>query len=114
LTAFGIDGFDGVREPGETVRADEQDVAHSAVLEVGQDAGPEPGAFGALDPQPEAVALALEGDPDGHLHRLSADDLGLADGDHHGVQIDDHVDLFQRPRLPPPNVVGDRGGDVTD
>ena len=59
----GLDGrvrersFDRLREAGEPVGADEQDVSHPAGLQVGEDVQPELRALGLLDPQAKHVAF---------------------------------------------------------
>ena len=60
-------------------------------------ARPEAGAFGLFDPEAEAVAFALERDADRDVDGLLADDLLVADRDLHRVQVDDDVQLLERP-----------------
>ena len=107
-------GVDRLGEAREAVGADKQDVAHTAVLEVGHDACPEARALAFFGPQAEAFALACERDADRDVHGAFLDDLLFADRDHQGVQVDDDVDLLERPALPRPHVVLDRGGDLAD
>ena len=102
------DGVDRLREAGEAVGADKQDVLDAAVSELGHDARPEAGAFGLLDPEAEAVAVALERDTDRDVDGLLAHDLLVADRDLHRVQVDDDVQLLERPALPGADVVLDR------
>src|SRR6266542_2873303 len=102
------DAVDRLRETGEAVRADEEHVGDAAVAELGQEARPEAGPLRLLDPEAEAVALALERDPDRHVDSLLAHDLLVADRDLHRVQVDDDVQLIERPALPGADVALDR------
>jgi hypothetical protein len=91
------DGVDRLRETGEAVGADEDDVLDAAVAELGHDARPEAGALALLDPEAETIALAVEGDPDRDVDGLLAHDLLVADRDLHRVQVDGDVQLLERP-----------------
>jgi len=62
-----------------------------------RDARPEAGALGLLDPEAEAVAFALERDTDRDVDGLLAHDLLVADRHLHRVQVDDDVQLLERP-----------------
>ena len=114
LTACGKTASIASGKPRQAVGADEQDVLDAAVAELGQHARPEAGAFGLLDPEAQAVALTVEGDPDRDVDGLLTDDLLVADRDLERVQVDDHVQLLERPALPQPHVVLDRCGHLTD
>ena len=50
--------------------------------------------------RPKAVAFALEGDPDRDVDGLLPHDLLVTDRDLQRVQVDDHVQLLERPALP--------------
>jgi hypothetical protein len=108
------DGVDRFREAGEAVRANEEHVLDATVAQLGQHARPETGALALLDPEAEAVAFAVEGDPDRDVDGLLAHDLLVADRDLQRVQVDDHVQLLERPALPGPDVVLDRRGHLRD
>ena len=108
------DGVDRVGEPGQAVGADEQDVLDAAVAELGEHARPEPGALGLVDPEAQAVAFPVQGDPDREVDSLLPDDLLVADRDLHRVQVDNDVQLLERPGLPGADVVLDRGGHLAD
>ena len=73
----------------------------AAVAELGEDAGPELGAFaaGRADPHPEHVAFTVEVDAHGHVDR-PVGDLAVADLDDDGVDQDHRVDGVERPVLP--------------
>ena len=58
---LGEDRLDRLGEPFEPVDAADQDVADAALLELGEDLHPELRALGLLKPEPEHVALALDG-----------------------------------------------------
>src|SRR6266516_3279161 len=69
------DRLDRLREAAQPVGADEEHVLDAAVAQLGQYARPEAGALALLDPEAEAVAFALERDPDRDVDGLLADDL---------------------------------------
>src|SRR2546428_6638607 len=102
------DRVDRVGEAGQAVGADKEHVLDAAVAQLGHDARPEAGALALFDPEAEAVAFALERDPDRDVDGLLAHDLLVADRDLQRVQVDDGVELLERPRLPGPVVVLDR------
>jgi len=91
------DGVDRLREAGQTVGADEEHVLDAAVPELGHHARPEAGAFGLFDPEAQAVAGALQRDPDRDVDRLLPNDLLITDRDLHRVEVDDDVELLERP-----------------
>src|SRR6266545_4543146 len=70
--------------------------------------------FRLLDPEAEAVAFAVERDADRDVDGLLAHDLLVADRDLERVQIDNRVQLLERPALPGAHVVLDRGGHLAD
>src|SRR6266545_3292047 len=70
--------------------------------------------FRLLDPEAEAVAFAVERDADRDVDGLLAHDLLVADRDLERVQIDNRVQLLERPALPGADVVLDRGGHLAD
>src|SRR6266508_3867077 len=91
------DGVDRLRETGEAVGADEEHVLDAAVAQVGHHTRPEAGALALLDPEAEAVTLPFEGDADRDVDGLLPDDLLIADRDLHRVQVDEGVQLLERP-----------------
>src|SRR6266511_3451173 len=108
------DGVDRLREAGQPVGADEEHVLDAAVTEIGEHARPEAGAFALLDPKPETVAGALERDANGDVDGLLAHDLLIADRHLQRVQVDDDLQLLERPALPGADVVLDRAGHLRD
>src|SRR6516162_587295 len=75
----------------------EEHVPHTAVLQVGEHAHPEPGALAAgAGPQAQHVLTAVRGDAyggvDGPVGHLAVPDL-----DHDGVDEDRRVHRIQRP-----------------
>lgn len=73
---LGIDGLDGVREPGEAIHTGDQDVFHAATLEVAQHTEPEIGAFATVaDPVAQHILVAVrvhgQDDVDGHILDLA-------------------------------------------
>jgi hypothetical protein len=108
------DGVDRLGEAGQPVGADEEHVLDAAVPELGHDARPEAGTLALLDPEAEAVARPLERDPDRGVDRPLAHNLLVADRDLHRVQVDDDVQLLERPALPGAHVVLDRGRHLRD
>ncbi|MFN8187205.1 MAG: hypothetical protein U0R69_09000 [Gaiellales bacterium] len=78
--------------------ADDRDIAGAAVFRSPvSNARPEACAFCSLDPEAETVALAVQRHTDGEVDRLLANDLLLADRDLQGVQVDNDVQLLERP-----------------
>src|SRR3954452_8475197 len=102
---------------GKPVRPSTQQTRMSAtprwarVVEGGE---PELGALGLLPPDPEDLAVALDGDPDRQVAGAGADRAVLADLDHRAVEVGDRIDGVQRP-CPPRLDVGEDGvGDAAD
>ena len=116
----GLDGrvregrLDRLREAGEPVDADEQDVGDAAGLQIGEDVQPELRALGLLEPQAEHVTLAVEVDAQRHVARLVSDRMPVADLHDQRVEVDDRVDALQRPVLPRLRVGEHRVGDLRD
>ena len=116
----GLDGrvregrLDRLREAGQPVDAEEQDVGDAAGLQIGQDVQPELRAFGLLEPQAEDVTLAVEVDAQRHVARLVSDRMPVADLHDQRVEVDDRVDALKRPVLPRLRVGQDRVGDLRD
>src|SRR6266511_1070974 len=108
------DGVDRLREAGQPVGADEEHVLDAAVAQIGEHARPEAGALALLDPEAETVALALERDADSDVDGLLAHDLLIADRHLQRVQVDDDVQLVERPGLPGADVVLDRARHLRD
>ena len=111
---LGVDGFDRFGEAGQPVDAADEHVPDAAGLQIGQDLQPELGALGALEPHAEHVAVAVEVDPDRQIAGEVSDRLPVADLDHERVQVEDRVDLLQRPGLPGLGVLQHRGGHAAD
>ena len=76
--------------------------------------GPEFRALGCLHPDPEYVFDPVEIHPDGEVRGSVADLVAVADLHHQRIQVDDRVDLLQRPRLPGLDLVEHRVGDLGD
>src|SRR4029450_8208117 len=95
-------GAHAVRQALEAVTAEEEDVSHAAVLQVGQHSHPElrrlPATAGA-GPQPEHVSVRVQVDPDGGVERPVAD-LPVADLDVDRVDEHGRVHRHQGPRYP--------------
>ena len=106
--------LDGLGEPGQPVAAHDQHVPDPAVAQLGADPGPELGALGGLHPDAQHVLDPVQVHPDRDVRGLVPDLVPVADLDHQGVQVDDGVELFQRPGLPGLDLLGDRVGDVGD
>ena len=104
----------GLREAGEPVDADEQDVGDAAGLQVGEDVQPELRALGLLEPQAEDVAFAVEVDAQRDVARLVSDGVPVADLHDQRIEVDDRVDALKRAVLPRLRVLKDRVGDLRD
>ena len=89
-----VDGLDRLREAAQPVDAADEHVLDAAGLQLGQDLEPELGAFGALEPHAEHVALAVEVDADRQVAGEVPDRLPVADLDHERVEVQDRVDLL--------------------
>src|ERR1700689_1241521 len=84
---------DRLREALQPIADRDADVLHAGVLDLGEDAQPELRALAAIaGPEPEDVALAVDGHADHDIHRLVRD-LSVTDLDDHCVNEDHRVDL---------------------
>jgi hypothetical protein len=101
-------------EAGQPVAADDEHVTDPAVAQLGAHPGPELGSLAGLHPDPEHVLDPVQVDPDGDVGGLVADLVTVADLHHQRIQVDDRVDLLQRPGLPGLDLVGHRVGDLGD
>ena len=61
---LGEDRLDRLGKAGQAIDAADQDVLDAAVVQIVQDGQPELGALGLLPPDPEHLALALDGHAD--------------------------------------------------
>ena len=111
---LGEDRLDRLGEALEPVHAADQDVLDAPLLEVGQDLHPELRALGLLEPHPEHVAVAVDGDPEREVAGAALDRPVLTDLQHQRVEEDHRVDVLQRPLRPGADVVHDRVGDLRD
>ena len=108
------DRLDRLGEPFEPVDAGDQDVLHTALLEIGQHLHPELRALGLLKPHAEHVAVPVDADPQGEIAGAALHAAALADLEHQAVEEDHRVDVVQRPGLPGPDVVHDGVGHPAD
>ena len=111
---LGEDRLDRLGEALEPVHAADQDVLDAALLELGEHLHPELGALGVLEPHPEHVTLALDGDPQRQVAGLALHAAALADLQDHGVEEDHRVDVLQRPLGPGADVVHHGVGHLGD
>ena len=107
------DGVHGVREAGQAVADQHQNVGRAAVLDLGQDLEPVPCALAAVaDPQAQDVPVTLGGDRHRHADG-PVGDLPVPDLHVRTVDEDDPVDAVQRTvlsfRHAGHHAVGDRG-----
>lgn len=93
--------------------ADEH-VLDAAAPEVVEDGQPELGALGVLPPHPQHLALAVAADAECEVPGAVLDRAVLADAHHHRVEVDDRIDLLQRPGPPRRDVLQDGIGDGRD
>ena len=116
----GLDGrvregrLDRLREAGQPVDADEQDVGDAAGLQIAENVKPELRALRLLEPQTEHVTLAVEVDAQRHVARLVSHRMPVADLHDQRVEVNDRVDALQRPVLPRLRVAEHRVGDLRD
>jgi hypothetical protein len=111
---LGEDRLDRLREPLQAVDAADQDVLHTALLQIGQDLHPELRALGLLEPHPEHVAVALDGDAQSEVAGAALHRAAFADLQHQAVEEHDRVDVLQWPLLPAADVLHDGVGDAAD
>jgi hypothetical protein len=76
------DGLDRLGKSGQPVDAGDQDVGDAAVVQVVEHSQPEPRALGLLPPDPQDLALALDGHADRQVARARANRAVLADLHH--------------------------------
>src|SRR6202041_3500003 len=98
----------------ETVAADEEDVLHTAVFQVGHHGEPELRALGLLEPEAEDLALAGDRHAECDVDGLLLDDAAVTDRDEERVEIDDGVDGFERAPLPGLGLLENGLGDLAD
>src|SRR5207247_6202952 len=77
----------------------DQDVADTALLQLGQDGEPELGALAALEPESQDVALTVHVDADRHVAGEVADGAAVADLHDQRVEEEDRVDVLERSGL---------------
>ena len=92
------DGLDRLGEPGQAVDAADQHVLDAAVVQVVEHRQPELGALGLLPPDPEHLALALDGRADRQVAGPGSDRAVLTDLHHQAVEPHDRIDTLQRAR----------------
>jgi hypothetical protein len=98
----------------ESVADHEEHVAHAAVAQIGEHGHPELRALAAgAGPEPQDVALTVEGDADGRIER-PVGDLPVADLDHDRVDEHRGVDLVQRAGGPVVHLLNHLVGDPRD
>jgi hypothetical protein len=102
---LGEDRLDRVGEPLQPVDPADQEVGHAALLELAQDLHPELRALALFKPQPEHVALAVDGDPEREVAGAPLHAPALADLEHEAVEEHDRVDVLQRPLRPRADIV---------
>ena len=97
---LGEDGRDRVREARQAVDAEDQHVTDAALVQIVEHGQPELRALALPPPDPENLALALQRDADRQIAGPRAHRAVLADAHHQAVEVDDRVDLLQRPGAP--------------
>src|SRR3954451_5302209 len=100
--------------PLEAVDAADQHVADAALVEVVEHGQPELRALALAPPDPQDLALALQRDADREIAGAVSDRAVLADLHHERVEVDDRVNLIQRPRAPRLHVGQHSVGDAAD
>ena len=93
---------------------DDEHVADAAVGQLGAHARPELGALGRLHPDPQHVLDPVQVDAHRDVRGLVADLVAVPDLHDQGVEVDDRVELLQRPRLPGLDLLRDGVGDLGD
>ena len=91
---------DGIGDALEPVHAADQNIIHTAILKLSEDAQPELGAFVLGEPHAQQLLVAFKIDAQGQVDRFVDHLLVLADFDHDAIQVDDGVNRIQRTRLP--------------
>lgn len=70
--------LDRFREAGQAIAADDEDIVHASVLQLGADPGPELRALGGLHPNPQDVLDPVEVDADGDVRDAVLDLMPVA------------------------------------
>ena len=109
-----VDRLDRLREPFQPVNAADQDVLHTALLEVGQHLHPELRALIGLEPHPQHVTLTVHADRQRQIARLPLHAAAVADLQHQRVEEHDRVDVLQGPGLPGAGVLHHRVSHLGD
>jgi hypothetical protein len=96
------------------VDAGDQYVFDAAAAQVVENGQPELGALGLLPPDPEHLAVAVDGDAQGEVTRPGANRAVLADLHEQRVEVDDRIDGVQGSGPPRLDVFQDGVGDPAD
>src|SRR5690606_38857188 len=98
---FWKDSQDSVLEASQPIHASDEDVLHTARLQVGHHIKPKIGAFAAFpDPVPQNVSLAFQVHAQDRIHG-SIHDLAIQPQlDVDRIQVKHGIDACQRPVLP--------------
>ena len=109
---LGPRGLHGLGQALEPVAAHDQRVGHAPVGHLGAHVRPEGGAPVVLDPYARHMLEPVHVDADGDVRRLGRHPAVVARLDPDGVQVQDRIELVQRPLLPFGHGVAHRVGDV--
>jgi hypothetical protein len=100
--------------PGQSIAADDEHVTHAAVAQLGAHPSPELRALTGLHPDPQHVLGPIQVDTHGDVRGPVTDLVAIADLHHQRIQVDDRVDLLQRPALPGLDLLEHRISDLGD
>ena len=104
----------GVRKPLEAVGANDENVLHAPLPDLGKNGEPKLGAFGGREPHAEDTLGAIGLHAHSEVDALVGHRALVADFDDQGVQINREVYGLERPRLPSAHLVHHCLGDVAD
>ena len=92
--------IDGLRKALQAIDDRDQNILGAAGLQLVDDAQPEFGAFGLLDPDAEDFLGAVRQNAQRDINRLVADEAFVADLDPDGIKEHQGIAEIQRPVLP--------------
>ena len=106
--------FAGYRfgKPRQTVDACDQNISHTAVLQLGKDRQPEFRAFLFPDPEPEQFLVTFKVDAERQVHGTRLDQAVQAHLEMQRIEVDDRINRIQSSALPGLDVLEDRVRDV--
>jgi hypothetical protein len=106
--------LDRLGKPGQPITTDDEHVAYPTVAQLGAHPSPKLRALTGLHPDPEHVLGSVKVDTHRNMRGPVTDLVAIADLHHERIEVDDRVDLLQRPALPGLDLLEHRVSDLPD